>query len=111
MKLKYIIFAVLIPLIIVGMFAVSNYSSTDYEAPVIEERSNSEKLTNTLLATMEALKVAREDLAKAQDLREQAELIEADYKELESLAYADYLNVVVAIKSCSALNWWNYEIT
>ena len=106
MKLKYIIFAVLIPLIVLGMFTVSNYSSTDYEAPVIEERSNSEKLTNTLLVTMEALKVAREDLAKAQDLREQAELIEEDYRELESLAYADYLKVVDAISFCEELSCW-----
>ena len=55
---------------------------------------------------MEALKVAREDLAKAQDLREQAELIEEDYKELESLAYADYLKVVDAIKFCEELDCW-----
>ncbi len=109
MKTKFIIFAVLpVIFMFLGIFlTVNNYQPIEeYVAPVIEERSNSEKLTNTLLVTMEALKIAREDLAKAQALREQAELIEEDYKELESLAYADYLKVVDAIKFCEELNCW-----
>ena len=107
MNKKHIIFAVLVSLIGLGIFVAMNHEVVEqYEAPVIEKRSNSEKLTNTLLQTMEALKVAREDLATAQSVREQAELVEEDYKELESLAYGDYLKVVDAIKFCEELDCW-----
>jgi len=108
MKTKTIVFIVTITITLLALatFAVNNYPSNPeiFEAPIIEERSNSEKLTSTLLVTMEALKVARGDLAKAQSVRIQAELIEEDYKELESLAYADYLKVVEAIEFCEAVN-------
>ena len=62
MKLKYIIFAVLIPLIILGMFAVKNYESNPevYEIEiVVDDRDEAQKLADQMANFKRQLTEAR----------------------------------------------------